>query len=87
MNNLEELVKWNPQCAHQTMLNRVRYLAETSLGIASFENMNLGDGACGVSPLSRHAEPLDGRGLWLLLPLGTSVEVRWIRASNGHGMH
>src|SRR6266481_4320815 len=44
VNDLEEIVRWNPQCAHQTMLNRVRYLAETSLGIASFEDMDLGDG-------------------------------------------
>src|SRR6266436_9870752 len=26
------------------MLNRVRYLAETSLGVASFEDMDLGEG-------------------------------------------
>src|SRR5437899_13064215 len=51
VNNLEEIVRWNPQSAHQTMLNRVRYLAETSLGIASFENMDLGDGHV-ESPLS-----------------------------------
>src|SRR6267142_679303 len=44
VNNLEEIVRWNPQCAHQTMLNRVRYLAETSLGIASFEDMDLDEG-------------------------------------------
>src|SRR6267378_2001318 len=44
VNNLEEIVRRNPQCAHQTMLNRVRDLAETSLGIASFEDMDLGEG-------------------------------------------
>src|SRR6266436_6802638 len=43
VNNLEEIVRWNPQCAHQAMLNRVRYLAETSLVVASFEDMVLGD--------------------------------------------
>src|SRR5258705_7763279 len=87
VNNLEEIVSWNPQCAHQTILNRVRYLAETSLGIASFEDMDLDEGHVKVSSLSRHAEPLDRRGLWLLLRLGTSVEVRRIHASNGHGMY
>src|SRR6266581_5757651 len=44
VNDLEEIVRRNPQCAHQTMLNRVRDLAETSLGIASFEDMDLGEG-------------------------------------------
>src|SRR3989449_10789763 len=44
VNDLEEIVRWNPQCAHQTMLNRVRDLAETSLGIASFEDMDLREG-------------------------------------------
>src|SRR6266850_680645 len=39
-----QIVRRNPQCAHQTMLNRVRDLAETSLGIASFEDMDLGEG-------------------------------------------
>src|ERR1700730_3968035 len=44
VNDLKEIVRWNAQCAHQIMLNRVRYLAETSLGVASFEDMDLGDG-------------------------------------------
>src|SRR5712664_1239965 len=44
-------------------------------------------GARGVSSLNRHAEPLDLRDLWLLVPLGTSVDVRRIHASNGHGMY
>src|SRR5882724_3162111 len=37
-------------------------------------------GACGVSSLNRHAEPLDLRDLSLLLPVGTSIEVRRIHA-------
>src|SRR6266852_9067807 len=41
-------------------------------------------GACGVSSLSRHAEPLDLCDLWLLLRLETSVELRRIHAPNGH---
>src|SRR6266436_6314011 len=43
VDDLEEIVRRNPQCAYQTMLNRVRYLAETSLVVASFEDMVLGD--------------------------------------------
>src|SRR5258705_9152855 len=87
VNNLEEIVRWNPQCAHQAMLNRVRYLAETSLGVASFEDMDLSEGLVESPLYNRHAEPLDLRDLWLLLPLGTSVEVRRIHASNKHGTH
>src|ERR1700730_14471550 len=41
-------------------------------------------GACGVSSLRRHAEPLDRCDLWLVLPVGMSVEVRRIHASSGH---
>src|SRR5439155_2078600 len=51
VNDLEEVVRRNSQCARQAMLNRVRYLAETSLGVASFEDVDLGDGHV-ESPLS-----------------------------------
>src|SRR5438876_11549061 len=44
VNYLEEVFRRNAQCAYQAMLNRVRYLAETSLVVASFAHMDFGEG-------------------------------------------
>src|SRR5712691_4483769 len=49
VNDLEEIVRRNSQCAYQALLNGVRYPAETSLVVASFEDMDFGDGHLVVS--------------------------------------
>src|SRR5262245_26246623 len=43
VNDLEEVVRRNAQRAHQSILNRRRHLAETSLVVLSFEDVDLGD--------------------------------------------
>src|SRR5262252_10141129 len=43
VNDLEEVVRRNAQRAHQSILNCRRHLAETSLVVLSFEDVDLGD--------------------------------------------
>ena len=42
VNDLEEVVGRNAQCAHEPILNRPRYLAETGLVVLSFAYVKLG---------------------------------------------
>jgi neutral trehalase len=57
VNDLEEVVRRNAQRAHQSILNCRRHLAETSLVVLSFEDVDLGD---------RHLHVLSKS--WLHLP-------------------
>src|SRR6266478_8726901 len=44
VNDLEEVVRWDAQCADQRVLNCARHLVETSFVVPSFEDMNFGEG-------------------------------------------
>jgi len=44
VNYLEEVFRWNAQCAYETILNRARHLGEPSLVVLSFEYVDFGDG-------------------------------------------
>jgi hypothetical protein len=42
MNDLEEIIRWNSQCADEPILNRARHLAEPRFIVLAFEDVNLG---------------------------------------------
>src|SRR5262245_24971054 len=61
VNDLEEVVRLNAQRAHQSILNRRRHLAETSLVVLSFEDVDLGDGHLYVLSI----DMLDSTRFWV----------------------
>ena len=46
VNDLQEVLLWNPQCVYEPVLDRARHPAETSLVVLSFEDLDFGEGIC-----------------------------------------